>query len=102
MQSADLDSSDRPGLLVPCEGLFDQPAAAQAGLIAGMAGGSAVHIRASAVIVLGDVRSDVESPRGSHEILAVVSLVGTHGDAPRRALLLLSKHQQRRLALGEA
>ncbi len=80
--------------------LFDQPSAAQTDGIAGLARGSAVQVARAALVVLGNVRRHVQLPHRADEVLRVVSLVGTHRDAPRAALLLFGKHQQRRIALG--
>ena len=70
--------------------------------VAGLPRGSAVEVAAAALVVPGHMRGHVQLPRGAHEILAVVSLVGAHGDAPRTALLLCRQHQQRGVALGIA
>jgi hypothetical protein len=61
-------------------GLLDQPAAAQADGVAGLARGSAVQVAAAALVVVRNVRH-VQLSRGAHKILAVVGLVGAHGDA---------------------
>jgi len=73
-QPAHLHLAERADLLHPAEGLFDQPAAAQADRVAGVPGGSSVHVRAPSVVVLGDVRRDLQGSRGGHEVLGVVSI----------------------------
>ncbi len=52
LQAAQLDLAQRAGLLEPSEALLDQPAAAQADSIAGLARGSPVQVAAAALIVL--------------------------------------------------
>ena len=82
MQTAQLDLPNRAGLLQPSEALLDQPSPAQADRIAGMSGGSAIHIRAASLLVLHYMRGHVQRLGGSDEVLRVVSLVGTDGDPP--------------------
>ena len=62
-------------------GLLDQPAPAQADGVAGLARGSVVQVAAAALVVVRNVRRHVQLSRGAHKILAVVGLVGAHGDA---------------------
>src|SRR3982074_3771991 len=56
VQSAQLHLADRAGLLEPSKSLFDQPSAAQADGVAGMARGSAVEVRAAPPRVLRPMR----------------------------------------------
>src|ERR1019366_7638951 len=81
LQASQLDLAQRAGLLQPSESLFDQPSAAQADGITGLARGSAVQVAGAAFVVLGNVRRHVRLPHRADEILRVVSLVGAHRDA---------------------
>ncbi len=101
-QSAHLHLGESGCLLQPAEGLLDQPAATQADAVTSVPCRSAVHDRASALMVFGHMRRHVQGSCGSHEVLGVVGLVCAHGDAPRTALLLVGQHQQRGFALGVA
>src|SRR5580658_2911083 len=49
--------------------LLDQPAAAQADGVAGLARGSAVQVAAAALVVVRNVRRHVQLSRGAHKIL---------------------------------
>ena len=102
MQTAQLDLPNRAGLLEPSEALLDQPSPAQADRVAGMPGGSAIHVRAASLLVLRYMRGHVERPGGGDEVLGVVSLVGTDGDTPQAAFLLRFQQQQSGFALGIA
>ena len=88
-QASQLDLAQRAGLLKPTEALLDQPSPAQADGIARLPCGSSVQVAAAALVVLRYMRCHVQLPHRADEILAVVSLVRAHRDAPRAALLLL-------------
>ena len=45
------------------------------------------EVRAAAFFNLRDVRGDVQGPRGDDEVLRIVSLVGSRGNAPGTILL---------------
>jgi hypothetical protein len=49
LQAAQLDLAQRAGLLQPSKALFDQPSAAHADDIAGLARGSAIQVAAAAL-----------------------------------------------------
>jgi hypothetical protein len=51
LQTPQLYLAQRPGLLQPSKALFDQPSAAQADGIAGLARGSAVQVAGAAFVV---------------------------------------------------
>jgi hypothetical protein len=72
---------------------LDQPAAGQADAVTGVRGHPAIDVRAAALFVLRDVRGDVKGPRGDDEVLRIVGLVGSHGDAPGTVFLLVGEHQ---------
>src|ERR1700681_3030858 len=69
VQSAQLHLADRAGLLEPSKSLFDQPSAAQAEGVAGMPRGSAVEVRAAALLVLCPMRGNAQRTCGRDEIL---------------------------------
>ena len=102
VRAAQLHLVNRPGLLEPAEALLDQPSPAQTDRIAGMPGGSAIHVGAASLLVLRYMRGHVESSGGGDEVLRVVGLVGTDGDTPRAAFLLRFEQQQRGFTLGIA
>ena len=81
LQSSQLDLAQRADLLQPPKALFDQPSPAQADGIAGLPRSPAVQITGAALVVLRHMWGYVQIPNRTHKILAVVSLVGAHGDA---------------------
>ena len=102
LQPARLDLTERAGLPQPPKALLDQPAATQPDGVAGLPSGPSIQIAAAVLVVLRNMRRHVQLPHRAHEILAIVSLVGAHSDAPGAAVLFLFEHQQRRVALGIA
>ncbi len=89
-------------MLQPVEALLDQPSATLADGIAGSPCGPSVEAAAPPLVVFGHMRSHVQLPCRVCEILGIVRLVRAHGDAARAALLLLLKHQQSGIALGQS
>lgn len=69
VQSAQLHLADRAGLLEPSKSLFDQPSPAQADGVAWMPCGSAIEVRAASLLVLRDMRGDVQGACGRDEVL---------------------------------
>ena len=94
LQAAQLDLAQRPGLLQPAEALLDQPSATQADGISRMPSGPAIQVAAPFLVVLRNIRSDVQLAAGGNKILRVVGLVNAHRK-PRRIYCLASPQKWR-------
>ena len=70
-----------------------QPAAGQADAVTGMPGRPAIEVRVAALFVRRDVRGDAQGSRGDDEVLRIVRLVGSQGDAPGTVFLLVGEYQ---------
>jgi len=79
VQSA-IHVAHRTGLLKPSNSLSDQSSAGQADGVAGVPRGSAVEVGEPSLLVLRDMRGDVQLARGRGEVLRVVGLVRAYSD----------------------